>query len=230
MLEIKAQSVVWDFDGTILDSFRIQKDVLTEVLQRRGMTVPDHEVFVHNYHGRLHDSVGAIAGITGVLLDEIVKEFMQTEEHLYAEIEQLYFSDALDLMRRCHELGLPQIIVSNRRHCSDVWAGSPRNLANRRPLAGLVDRVVCADDNDAVWKPNARSLDEAERELGLDRTKSVIIGDQFVDAEFAHNLHARAVLVDRTPEGVPHLERLVDGWQDRVYIVEGLHSVSIARI
>jgi len=228
VLEIEAQNVIWDFDGTILDSFRIQEDVLSEVLRRRGMEVPDHEVFVHNYHGRLHDSVGAIAGVAGVLLDEIVDEFMHSEEHLYEEIERLYFADALDLMQRCHEAGLPQIIVSNRRHCSDVWVGSPRNLAARQPLMGLVDRVVCADDTH-VWKPDARSLDRVERELGLDRTKSLGIGDQFVDAEFARNLNARAVLVTRMPEGVPHLERLTEGWEDHVHIVDGLHNLSVRR-
>ncbi len=229
MLKIKAESVIWDFDGTVFDSFKIQKEVLSELLRRRNMAVPSHQVFLHNYHGRLHDSIHAISGAEGQLLDELVQDFMRTEEYLYEEVAELYFSDALDLMRRCHSLGIPQVIVSNRKHCSDAWVGSPRNLAARVPLTGLIDRVVCADDGE-TWKPDARMLDRAEQELGLDCTKSVIIGDQFVDAEFAQNLDARVVLVSRMAEGVPHLERLRPGWQDRVHIVDGLHDVLISRM
>lgn len=226
--EYYAAGVVWDFDGTLLDSFGLQESVLTEVLQRRGMPVPPHEVFVSNYHGRLIDSIQGICGAEGDLLQEIYEDFIQSEEHHYEHPDDLFFADALDLLKRCHKAGLKQIIVSNRPHHSDGRVGSPRNLARRQPLAGLIDAVVCGDDN-AFHKPDARMLDAAEHELGLSRGDLLVVGDQFVDAEMAHNLGVRAVLVSRNGADIPHLDRLADGWQDKVAIVGDLHQVSITR-
>lgn len=226
MLELAAKGVVWDLDGTLLDSYGLQVNGLTEILKRRGMTVPSPEVFLHNYHGRLKDSLGAIAGVDGPLLDEIYEEFIRNEEHRYEKPDDLYFADAIDLLRRTHVIGLKQILVSNRPHFSDERLGSPRNLAKKPPLAGLIDVVVCGGDTE-FHKPDARMLDVAERELGLNRKELVVLGDQFVDAELAHNLGVRGVLVARSGNDIPHLERLPDGWEDRITIVKNLGEVSI---
>lgn len=226
MVTLKAQGVVWDFDGTILDSFKLQVDTLTEVMQRRGLPVPPYDVFVHNYHGLLRDSIKNICNVDGSQLDEIFEEFIQTEEHHYEHPGDMYYADAIDLLRRTHAAGLKQIIVSNRVHHDPDRLGSPRNLARREPLAGMIELAVCGDDNE-FHKPDARVLDEAERILGLERDKLIIIGDQFVDAELTYNLGARAVLVSRTGQPIPHLDRLKDGWQDHVTIVKNLSDVSV---
>lgn len=227
-VQYNAAGIVWDFDGTLLDSFKLQESVLTEVLQRRGMAIPAHEVFVHNYHGRLIDSVQGICGVEGDLLQEIYEDFIQSEERHYEHLDDLFFADALDLLRRSHVAGLKQIIISNRPHHSDNRLGSPRNLAKREPLVGLVDIVVCGDDN-AFHKPDARMLDMAEHELGLGRKDMLVVGDQFVDAEMAHNLGTQAVLVSRDGESIPYLDRLADGWQTKVQIVNSLAKVSVAK-
>jgi HAD superfamily hydrolase (TIGR01549 family) len=196
-------------------------------MHRRGMQIPPHEVFVHNYHGLLRDSIKGICGVDGPLLEEIFEEFIHTEEHYYtAGTNDMYYADALDLLRRNHAAGLRQIIVSNRVHHHDDRLGSPRNLAQKPPLAGLIELVVCGDDNE-FHKPDARMLDAAERALGLERDKLLVIGDQFVDAELAHNLKAQAVLVSRTAQDIPHLDKLTDGWQHHVTIVKSLSEVSI---
>ena len=44
MVELAAQGVVWDFDGTLFNGYALQVDGLTEILRRRGMTVPSPEV------------------------------------------------------------------------------------------------------------------------------------------------------------------------------------------
>lgn len=226
MVTHNAQGVVWDFDGTILDSFKLNTSTMTEVMQRRGMKVPPPEVFAHNYHGLLRDSIKHICGVDGALLDELFEEFIQTEERHYERPDNLYFADALDLLRRNHKAGLKQIIVSNRVHHSAGHLGSPRNLSCREPLAGIIELVVCGNDNE-FHKPDARVLDEAEHLLGLERDKLLVIGDQFVDAELAHNLGGRAVLVARTEQDIPHLDKLKDGWQDHVSIVKSLSDVSV---
>ena len=228
MLTLNAKGVVWDLDGTLLDSFGQFVEVLTEVLTRRGIAVPQYDVFLRHYHGSLRDSIQGVCGADGRLLDELCHDFMRTDERHYEHPgDLLYFPDALDLLQRNHAAGLKQIIISNRAHHSDDRLASPRNLAKREPLAGFVEFAVCGDDNE-FHKPDARVVDEAERVLGLSRSELVVVGDQFVDAELAHNLGVPAVLITRDGVEIPHLDKLAGGWEDRVHIVNDLRDVSIA--
>ena len=155
MVELEAKGVVWDLDGTLLDSYGLQVDGLTDILKRRGMAVPPPDIFLRNYHGRLRDSLGAIAGADGALLDEIYEEFIRNEEHRYEVPDNLYFADAVDLLRRTHAAGLKQIIISNRPHFDDKRLGSPRNLANKSPLAGLIDIQIPEHDFTLIQKTMA---------------------------------------------------------------------------
>lgn len=227
MVTLKAQAVVWDFDETILNSFKMTIETLTNVMKRRSIPVPPHEVFVHNYHGLLRDTIKGICGVDEAVCNEIFEEFIKTEEYYYTEhTDDMYYRDALDLLQRNHEAGLKQLIVSNRVHHHDGRLGSPRTLMQKPPLAGKIEFVVCGDDNE-FHKPDARMLDEAERALGLTRDQLLVVGDQFVDAELAHNLGVQAMLVSRSGEAIPHLDRLKDGWQDHVTIVKDLSEVSV---
>jgi phosphoglycolate phosphatase-like HAD superfamily hydrolase len=53
----------------------------------------------------------------------------------------------------------------------------------------------------------------------------VVIGDQYIDAEFAHNIGAQAILVARA-ERIAHLERLGQ-WQSQINIVPALDMVQV---
>jgi phosphoglycolate phosphatase-like HAD superfamily hydrolase len=226
--QFSAQGIIWDLDGTLLSGFKLYVAGLTAILQRRGIALPKPEAFVQNYHGPMRDTIYRLTGLEEETLDAVYHEFIQKEEYYYEHPEVLYFADGVRLLQRCHKAGLKQIIVSNRTHYSDERLGSPRNLAKKPPLAGMIDAVVCGDDND-FHKPDARMLDTAERTLGLSRDSFLVIGDQYVDAELAHNVGVPAVLVKREPGDIPHLDRLPDGWQNRVSIVSSLDEVSIQR-
>jgi phosphoglycolate phosphatase-like HAD superfamily hydrolase len=226
-MEFNAACAVWDFDGTIIDSFKIFEESLPEVLQRWGKQMPSRDLLLNNYHGRFKDAIHTLFGFEGDELDRFCMDFVETEEHLYQNPEGLYYEDAVDLLQRNHEAGIRQIIVTNRFHHRDTRLGSPRNLAKRSPLAGLIDAVVCGDDNSDFHKPDARMLDKVERDLGINRSELIVIGDQFVDADLAHNLSAHAIIVTRNGDSVPHLDKLRDGWENQVTLIKDLGQISI---
>ena len=227
MKEFQAKGVVWDFDGTILDSMALFDDTISEILRKHGLPVPSREVLARHHYGDLHKTIRAVSNVKeGSLLETLCSEFIWGEDHHYEHPDDLYFADALSLLRRNHEAGLKQIVISNRFHHSDSRKGSPRNLASRQPLAGLIDMVVCGDDSD-YQKPDVRAIDDATRQLGLSHESLLVIGDQSIDAKLGHNLGALAVLVARSGESIPHLEELGDGWQAKTSVVRSLDEVSI---
>ena len=207
-LQNSVKALAWDLDGTILDSFGLYCDILTEVFDRNSIKVPDREVLRHDFHGKLEGCIANAGNISGPLLDKVVADFLEVQNPYYENLEGHIFPDALRLMQRAHDKGLQQIVITNRAHVGRGNA-SPRHIAQRSPLSGFISYVVCGDDN-PFHKPDARMLDQAEHELGLQRSELLVIGDQHVDAVLAQNLGVHAVLVNRSADAIPHLETLED--------------------
>ncbi len=226
MITLAAKGIVWDFDGTLFDSYQLGKELLSTLLDSRGIAIPSADEFAHHYHGHLRDSLRGLSKLDGDELEALYEEFIYAEEHHYERPDGLFFVDALDLIKRAHKVGLKQIIVSNRPHFSDTRLGSPRNLARRPPLEGYIEAVVCGDDND-FHKPDPRVLDAVDAQLGLGRSELLVIGDQVVDAELAHNLGCHTVLVQRGDAELAHSDKLPDDWKQHITFVHSLDELAV---
>jgi phosphoglycolate phosphatase-like HAD superfamily hydrolase len=91
-------------------------------------------------------------------------------------------------------------------------------------LHDIISAILCGDDCE-VRKPHRAFL---EARFGTDLAglgKIAVIGDQFVDAEFANNIGGNAILVARVGE-IAHLDRLKD-WESYAQIVTSLHDVRV---
>ncbi len=220
--------LIWDLDGTLMDSVQLKEVVLNGVLNRRGLPTPTHQQYLNTSGGRMLETIQNLTGLTGSLLQDVYDEFIGSEEHYYEQPESLFFTDALLLMRRARRAGLTQILISNRPHYNDARLGSPRNLANRLPLAGYMDAVVCGDDHD-YYKPDPRVLERVEAGLGLVRSELLVVGDQHVDIALACNLGAQAVVVSRNGETLDHLDELPAGWESTVQIVTSFKDVVLEK-
>lgn len=223
------QTIVWDLDGTLLDSFGIYRDCLNEVLRKLGRPEIHEQIFRNNHHGFIEDSIADVlreAGqpTTQAELAEIIKQFYVLDNAYIADVDHHLFEDAVSLAERAHKAGKRQLVVTNRPHGTDRGNGSPRNLVANSRLRDFASDVLCGDDSD-FRKPHREFL---EARFGSDLAelgKIVVIGDQFVDAEFAHNIGCNAILVTRAGE-ITHLERL-GNWQDYVQIVPSLRDVNM---
>lgn len=217
-------TIIWDLDGTLLDTFGFTLDILREVMPKHGFPAPSKEDLAKNYHGTMRDVFsGLVFEATDEQLDALLQDFMALDDEYIQHPDNHVFEDSVRLAKRAHKAGIRQIVVSNRAHGTgrDRKLASPRNIIEASCLAGCIDQVVCGDEVDER-KPERGAVDGVLK----DGAKVLVIGDQFVDAEFARNLSGRAVLICRDGEPV-HLDRLRDGWQDHVDIVKSLDEVTI---
>jgi phosphoglycolate phosphatase-like HAD superfamily hydrolase len=60
----------------------------------------------------------------------------------------------------------------------------------------------------------------------LNPREVVVIGDQFVDAQLALNIGARAILIRRNGD-IPHLDSLVNSNEEDITIVDNLEEVTL---
>ncbi|MEO7364284.1 MAG: HAD family hydrolase [Candidatus Saccharimonadales bacterium] len=207
------QTIIWDLDGTLIDSFEIFAEILAEVARLNVLDMPEREVLRHNFHGPLEDSIKHSLEISDPhLLKKIVADFLELQENYYALPDEHLLEDAYLLAQRLQLAGKRQIVVTNRVHASRGNA-SPRHIVEHSALRLYIDALVCGDES-SFRKPDARVLNAVAANFDLER--ALVIGDQFVDAELAHNLGLQAVLIDRGGQGIAHLESLPDTTSYRV--------------
>lgn len=225
-IELEAKEVIWDLDGTIIDSFGIFKSVLNEVLPLHELEIPDRQNLIDNYHGSLQESISNAFGgtVSEAMIERVVVDFLKVQNGHYKEVETHIFPDAQKLVQRLHDNNIFQILVTNRFHEGRLNA-SPLNIVKQSSLDRKIDVVVCGDDS-PHRKPNPEVVSHYIQSGILSPEHAVVIGDQFVDAQFARNLGARAILVSRNGSTIPHLEKLGEDWTDYVTIVSSLDSVN----
>jgi len=220
------RAIIWDLDGTIIDSFHIFQAILTRLAQERGLSVPSEEVLADNFHGSLVDSVeGSFGGrLHGKDLDDFMEHFLDIQHEYYLDMDGHLLDDAVDLSARAHTGNLKQFIITNRNHKGRGKA-SPRFIVSNTVLGEYIHEIICGDEVGEVRKPQAGVLGDLLERWKLQPSEVLVIGDQHVDAQLALNIGCKAVLVIREGKELKHTHKLDKNWQDHVTVVRSLHDV-----
>ena len=222
------QGVIWDLDGTLLNSRGVFDAVLEDVTAVTGHQMPTAEDIDNNYHGTLEETIGRLLGIESIPeLENIIELFLSHQERHYEEaIDSHLYKDAVYIAQQAAHLYIPQLLVTNRAHGGRGYA-SPRAIIEATILFGYIHRVNPGDEV-AFRKPDKRAVGDWMEQTDTTPEGLLVIGDQAVDAELALNLGARAVLVERGGK-IPHLSNLAHDQRDHITIVDDLSLIRITR-
>jgi phosphoglycolate phosphatase-like HAD superfamily hydrolase len=223
------QTIIWDLDGTLFDSFEAYGTCFNQVMRMRGMEEVSEAMLRDNHHGSLEDSICSMLQQTNqeptqAELLEILEAFHILDDAAMGEPDRYLFDDALILATAVSQKLIRQIVVTNRVGGAARQQGSPQNIVSASRLNGLIEMVVSREST-PYKKPQAELL---HTHFGSDLSvlgNIVVFGDQFVDAEFARNIGARAVLVNRTGT-IAHLDSVTD-WQEFTTIVPSFAHVAV---
>lgn len=222
----KVRGIIWDLDGTLLDSFNIFQNIIREVVAESGHTMPSTKEIASNYHGSLEETVQKLLGVNSA--DEVNKlmlSFLDKQEKFYEkDIEQHLFIDAIALAQAAAKKGIHQIIVTNRMN-KDRGPASPRYIVASTILADCIHEIRAADEVE-IRKPDISSIGDWDKRHGLSPDQILVIGDQFVDAKLAINLGARGILVQRADE-IEHLESEGVLDSDLITVVTDLNDIEL---
>ncbi len=228
-IEPTTEAVVWDLDGTILDSFGLWRILMAQVATDFGMPVPTDETLFENYHGELDHSIRNTFGAAlAPGQDRAVIDYfnqIQADQDHYGRPEELLWEDALDLAQRISERGLVQILVTNRNHAGQGNA-SPRSIVGATVLQDHIHEIICGDES-PVRKPDPGVLGTQLERRNIAAENTVIIGDQYVDAKLALKMGSKGILVVRDGGAVAHAHELGDGWEDQISVVQSLRDVTV---
>jgi phosphoglycolate phosphatase len=168
--------IVFDWDGTIVDSTAMIALCIQNAAADLGLTVPTLEQASHVIGLGLHDALSrAVPELTAGRIEEFSARY---RHHWFArEHEVVLFEGIREMLVELSERGLPLAVATGK---------SRRGLArafDQTGLGTLFDASRCADETHP--KPHPAMLLELAEELTVEPARIVMIGDTTHDLEMA---------------------------------------------
>jgi phosphoglycolate phosphatase len=185
--------LVFDWDGTIIDSASTIAECIRDASRELGLEVPDRERASHVIGLGLHDAMRiAVPGLPAARYPEFVQSYRR--HFLERKDAMLLFDGMRELLEDLAKKHVLAIATGKSRR------GLDRDL-DFHHLKPLFAASRCADETNP--KPHPAMLTELMRELDVEAHASLMIGDTSHDLEMARaaGVDAIAVTYGAHPEG-----------------------------
>ena len=186
---MKYELLVFDMDGTILDTLEDLKNSMNYTLRLYHMperTLDEIRAFVGNGIRRLIERA-VVAGTSDEQITAMYKDFMKYYEVHCADNTKPY-DGILDTIRHLRSLGYKTAVVSNKAHPAVL------ELCDQY-FPGLFDLAI-GEKPDVARKPAPDMVHMALNHFNISKEKAVYIGDSDVDVATARNSELDMIAVD----------------------------------
>ena len=178
--------IVFDWDGTLMDSTSTIVKCIQAAARDLGLPVPHDDAASHVIGLGLHEAMQAVMpNIDPGMYPRMVERYRF--HYLSKDHELVLFRGVREMLTE----------LSQEAYFLAVATGKSRVGLNRAlnavGLLSLFDATRCADET--FSKPHPAMLQELTRELGQDMRRTVMIGDTTHDLLMANNAGAAAIAV-----------------------------------
>lgn len=192
LITSRFETVVYDLDGTLIDSAKDMQVAVSNVLADHGLPpVTEDDVRFFMGQGSKITMSKAFAKY-GKMLDEAALSAVTREFVRYYEADPVSHTTAFDgvaeVVARFARLGLKQGV------CTNKFEKPSRMILEHLKLMPPISDVAGADSF-PVRKPDPRHILMLVERMGGDPKRTVMIGDSIHDVEAAHGAGLPAVLV-----------------------------------
>jgi phosphoglycolate phosphatase len=189
------EAVVWDLDGTLVDSAPDLATALNTVLDKRGFAGHSLETvrgMIGNGVPKLVERGFNAIGIRlePAQLDELVSLFRE-EYTACATDRSRPYPQVVEALEKIHKLNIPMGVCTNKPEALS------RQILKGLGLSGYFNSVV-GGDTTSTLKPDPQPLLTCLRELATEPASSLMIGDSAIDVGAAR---AAGVYVGVVPWG-----------------------------
>jgi phosphoglycolate phosphatase len=189
--------IVFDWDGTLMDSTSTIVKSIQAAARDLGLPIPRDEEASHVIGLGLHEAMqAALPNIDPALYPKMVERYRF--HYLTKDPELVLFDGVREMLTE----------LSQHAYFLAVATGKSRVGLNRAlnavGLLSLFDATRCADET--FSKPHPAMLQELTRELGQDLKRTVMIGDTTHDLLMANNAGAAAIAVEYGAHPVDELQ------------------------
>lgn len=189
------KAVLWDMDGTLIDSEPLHISALGQAMQIKGMTPPDDLYMIVN--GMSADTVYAWLG-REFGFNELFDDWIKVKYKIYLQRmdEIKAFPDALALWNRLRKAGVKQAIVSNSDRLIVEANLNHLNL-------GMTKQITVSRNDVRAGKPQPESYLRAAWLLEVDPSDTIVVEDSQTGAEAGVMAGMTTFMVPDTPAQTP---------------------------
>jgi phosphoglycolate phosphatase len=179
--------IVFDWDGTLMDSTATIVKCIQGAAKDLGLPVPSDTAAAHVIGLGLAEAMqAAFPHIDPALYPRVVERYRY--HFLIKDHELVLFDGVRDMLNELSQEGYFLAVATGKSR-----VGLNRAL-NGVGLLSLFDATRCADET--FSKPHPAMLQELTRELGQDMRRTVMIGDTTHDLLMANNAGAAGIAVE----------------------------------
>ncbi len=184
----KYDTVIFDLDGTLLNTLEDLADAVNFVMRENGYperTIDEVRRFVGNGIRRLMEQA-VPEGITGKIFEDVFESFKRYYTD-HCQIKTCAYDGIMELLENLYRAGYAMAIVSNKNH------GAVCEL-NELYFKKYVE-VAIGQQEGVRKKPAPDTVLQALKELGREKDRAIYVGDSEVDFATAKNTGMDCALV-----------------------------------
>lgn len=186
-------AIIWDFDGTLVDTYPAIGRAVNTALAPYGYAAPLSRIIELSSRS-LADCITTLAAEFALPAEDLVARF----EHAYSTItpaDQPPFPGILRLCDHCLATNRPCFIVTHRRKAS------LHHLLTTHQLDRYFTDIVAGDDGFAR-KPDPSAIHFLIEKHALDRTTTLLVGDRDLDVVAGHQAGVATCLFNAAFPGI----------------------------
>lgn len=199
MARRKFDLIVFDWDGTLMDSTATIVNCIQAAAKDLGLPVPDNKQAAYVIGLGLQDAMQAVLpGLEPKYYPHMVERYRY--HYLTKDKGLTLFDGVREMLADLSQQGYFLAVATGK---SRVGLNRALDVAN---LLSAFDATRCADET--FSKPHPAMLQELTRELGQDMQRTVMIGDTTHDMQMAINAGASGIAVHYGAHAGSELEAL----------------------
>ena len=171
---MKYKHIIWDFDGTLFDTYGEISLVIAEVLKKKNIE-EDNRHISKNLHKSLTHTLKILSKKYLLDFDKLVSEFMFAEEKMNVK-KAIPFNGVEKIIKSIEGYNF---IVTNRGE-------SVFRFLEDKDYLRFFEEILYRDSG-LELKPSSATVDYLVSKYNLDKSETLFIGDRDIDIECANN-------------------------------------------
>lgn len=181
-LDGDVRGVVFDLDGTLIDSAADILQGMRMTLEQAGLGTVPEDYFPSNLHGTAEGIIRSIVADMGWNVQPdyqaLHQQYLRIAAGINLERTRL-FEGALEVLDACQAAGLPMAICTNKAYAGAIAATQKFDIQN-------MFQFITGCDTWGEAKPSPVPLLKTIAALGVKPEECLYFGDTSTDAECAH--------------------------------------------
>lgn len=203
-----AKAVIWDLDGTLLDSYGVIVESLRLTMQEYGITVNYDEIWQHTILHSVSSFLKLMSAEFHLPLEVLKERYSQISGSKYEDI--VCMKNAYNVLQKLQESGTGHYVFTHRGKTTIP-------VLDNLGLTGFFREIITSQSGFAR-KPAPDALDYLVEKYSLQKSSTYYVGDRSLDMQCAKNAGISGILfLDQNAPG--------ESTGDEAYIVHDLMEI-----